>query len=141
MSTDAIRTPGIRMVVAFLFAIWSIAMSLPECLVFPAHAPALVHPHIESTDPGIASPEAVRALAIPHPHAADPDRHLPGDVVLATMPRSGAGLFDLLVLATLLTFACSLAAALVPGVRAPPSPGPLAPSGRELLTRFCIARN
>ncbi|MFE3445340.1 hypothetical protein ACFXNW_20105 [Nocardia sp. NPDC059180] len=141
MTIGAIRTPGIRVVVAFLFAVWSIAMSLPECHVFPAHASAVMHPHIESTDPGIASPEAVRALAIPHPHAGEPDRHLPAEAVLATLPRSGVSLFDLLVLAALLIFALSLTAMLAHGVRAPPSTGPQAPSGRELLIRFCIARN
>ncbi|NEW44021.1 hypothetical protein GV794_01655 [Nocardia cyriacigeorgica] len=140
MTIGAIRTPGIRVVVAFLFAVWSIAMSLPECHVFPAHASAVVHPHIESTDPGIASPEAVRALAIPHPHAGEPDRHLPTEAVLATLPRSGVSLVDLLVLAALLIFALSLTAMLAHGVRAPPSSGPPALSGRDLLTRFCIAR-
>ncbi|WP_280235617.1 hypothetical protein [Nocardia cyriacigeorgica] len=140
MTIGAIRTPGIRVVVALLFTVWTIAMSLPECHVFPTHA-ALVHTHIESTDPGIASPEAVRALTMPHQHAAEPDRHLPTEAVLATLPRSGGSLFELLVLAALLIFALSLTALIAHGVRAPPSSGPPVHSGREILTRFCIARN
>ncbi|WP_280481555.1 hypothetical protein [Nocardia cyriacigeorgica] len=141
MTIRAIRTPGIRVAVAFLFAVWLIAMSLPECHVFPAHPSAVVHPHIESTDPGIATPEAVRALAIPHPHAGDPDRHLPSEAVLATLPRSGVSLFDLLVLAALLIVALSPTGTLAHGVRAPPSSAVPARGGREILTRFCIARN
>lgn len=139
MTSDTARFPGIRVAVVFAFALWLMALALPEC-----HLPTLrtdgPHPHVESFDPTVPSTYLPGIDVDPHEHIAGPGGHLAGDLVLAALPREQQQ-FGLLLLATALLFALPSAARIGPGVRAPPCALLSVRSGRDLLTRIGIARN
>ncbi|WP_156094759.1 hypothetical protein [Nocardia lijiangensis] len=139
MTFGAIRGPGMRAVIACVFAAWALAMALPEChLVTPATG---IHTHIESAGPGGALQVVPWAAADLHQHAAEPDRHLSADAVIATLPRSGPSLQELLLVGIALSLVLPLAAGLGLGPRAPPVAALPVRRGRDLLTRFGIDRN
>ncbi|MEV0031537.1 hypothetical protein [Nocardia sp. NPDC050793] len=139
MMFGAIRGPGMRAVIACVFAAWALAMALPECHLFtPA---AAIHAHIESSGPGVASQVVPWAGADLHQHAAEPDRHLSTDAVIATLPRSGPSLQELLLVGVALLLVLPMAAGLGVGPRAPPVAALPVRRGRDLLTRFGIDRN
>ncbi|WP_253814481.1 hypothetical protein [Nocardia amikacinitolerans] len=139
MTFGAIRGAGMRTVVAVAFAAWALALALPDCHLFAPAAP--IHAHIESSGPGVPSQVVPWAAADLHQHAAEPDRHLFPDAVIATLPRSGPSLQELLLVGIAALLVLSLAASLGLGPRAPPVAAVPVGGGRDLLIRFGIDRN
>ncbi|MGQ4619523.1 hypothetical protein [Nocardia sp. R7R-8] len=138
MTFGALRQPGIRIIVALTYTVWVVAMAVPQCHVF-GHAVAS-HAHIEASGPVAASIVSPAIIAEPHQHAAEPDRHMPGDGVLAALPRA-VTLLLLLLIACVPVLLAAPASARAGGVRAPPvATLPVYP-GRDRLTRFGIDRN
>ncbi|MEU7768244.1 hypothetical protein AB0B25_24450 [Nocardia sp. NPDC049190] len=138
MTFSVVRVPLFRVFVAVAFTVWVLAMAVPECHVF-AHTP-LPHAHIEASAPTVASTMSTAVLADRHQHAAEPDRHLAADSVLAALPRD-ASLSSLLLVAVALLIAIPAAAGFGGGLRAPPIALLPVCRGREKLTRFGIDRN
>lgn len=134
----ALRLPVTRIVVALAFTAWVVAMAVPQCHVFP-HA-AAPHAHIEASGPTMASAASPAILTDRHQHAAQPDRHMPADAVLAALPRA-VSLLVLLLIAAAVVLVAAPAATLGGGVRAPPVALLPVCRGRETLTRFGIDRN
>ncbi|TQM25498.1 hypothetical protein FB390_5652 [Nocardia bhagyanarayanae] len=128
-----------RAVVAVAFAAWALALALPDCHLFtPA---ATIHAHIESSGPGVSSQVVPWAAADLHQHAAEPEQHLSPDAMIATLPRSGPSLQELLLVGIASLLVLSMAAYLGIGPRAPPAAALPVGGGRELLIRFGIDRN
>ncbi|BDU01954.1 MULTISPECIES: hypothetical protein [Nocardia] len=138
MTFGALRLPVARVLVALAYTVWVVAMAVPQCHVF-THAVA-PHAHIEASGPVMASPAAPAILLDRHQHAAEPDRHVPADMVLAALPRAAA-LLVLLLVAAVPLFLAAPAAWLGGGVRAPPVAALPVWPGRDKLTRFGIDRN
>ncbi|MET9027485.1 hypothetical protein ABZW96_17985 [Nocardia sp. NPDC004168] len=138
MTFGALRLPVIRMIVALTYTVWVVAMAVPQCHVF-GHAVAS-HAHIEASGPVVASIVSPAILVDRHQHAAEPDRHVPADGVLAALPRA-VSLLLLLLIASVSVLLAAPGSALGGGVRAPPvATLPVYP-GRDRLTRFGIDRN
>ncbi|MEU2039631.1 hypothetical protein [Nocardia niwae] len=138
MTFGALRLPVTRVLVALAYTAWVVAIAVPQCHVF-THAVA-PHAHIEASGPVMASSVTQAVLLDRHQHAAEPDRHVPADAVLAALPRA-VSLLVLLLVASVAVLLTAPAAALGGGVRAPPVAALPVWPGRDKLTRFGIDRN
>lgn len=120
--------------VALIAAVWLLVVSTDGG---PAQAPTITphHPHVTAT-----SHDAQAAVIAEHPHIGRGLAPTPREVFTAALPPRAATTLIAMGLITALVAATALLTRVVPPVMRGPPPQPSFLAGRQLITRFCIAR-